>query len=163
MNTHRTPIRTSISAALLLALAAVAANVAVAAPVSSPHADLSPAEVVQAQLQGFQSNSDENQGIALAYRFASPGNRVLTGPVERFTKMLVAAYPELLNHRNARIVKQQVENDFAVIAVVVESADLEIFNYIFRLSKQTEAQTRGSCTGCWMTDSVFRESAGSII
>ena len=118
---------------------------------------------MQAQLQGFQSNSDENQGIALAYRFASPGNRVLTGPVERFTKMLVAAYPELLNHRNARIVKQQVENDFAVIAVVVESADLKIFNYIFRLSKQTEAQTRGSCTGCWMTDSVFRESAGSII
>lgn len=128
-----------------------------------PDAGLSPVEVVRSQLRGFQNNDENNSGIAIAFNFASPGNRQMTGPLSRFTAMLSQAYPELLNHRSARILKQQIEAEEATIAVLIESKDRAFYNYVFRLTRQTAAQTNDLCGGCWMTDGVFRESAGQSI
>ena len=136
---------------------------AFAQPASEPGAGLSPVDVVRSQLRGLQSNDENNGGIAIAFNFASPGNRQMTGPLSRFAAMLSQAYPELLNHRSARILKQQVEADEATIAVLIESKDRAFYNYVFRLTRQTAAQTNDLCAGCWMTDGVFRESAGQSI
>lgn len=153
-------LRSLFSVNLLLAVLAIS-NVAIAA--DRPSAELSPVDVVRSQLSGFQNNDEQNSGLAKAFNFASPGNREMTGPLSRFTEMLTQAYPELLNHRSARILKQQIEAEEATIAVLVESKERAFFNYIFRLSRQTALQTNNLCAGCWMTDGVYRESAGQSI
>ena len=146
--------------ALLLALLAMTG---LGSAAERPAASLSPVEVVKSQLTALQNNGDDNRGIAKAFGFASPGNRRLTGPLSRFTEMLTQAYPELLNHRSARILNEKIEADEATIAVLVESQERAFFNYVFRLSRQTAAQANDACTGCWMTDGVYRESAGQSI
>ena len=128
-----------------------------------PGVELSPVDVVRSQLNALKNNDEHNKGIAKAFGFASPGNRMLTGPLSRFSTMLSQTYPELLNHRSARILKEQVEADSAIISVLVESQGRAFFNYVFRLSRQTAEETNNACAGCWMIDGVYRESAGQSI
>ena len=143
----------SLWMALLFSSCALASN--------GPNASLSASDVVKAQLSAFQNNDapTPDAGIAIAFTYASPGNRQFTGPLSNFTAMLRQGYPELLNHRSHRLVKERLEAHQATIAVIIESRSREVFNYVFHLSLQYGEE----CRGCWMTDSVVRESAGSAI
>eukprot|EP00947_MAST-08B_sp_MAST-8B-sp1_P001319 g1319.t1 len=47
---------------------------------------LSPTDVVINQLYALQENSDE--GIAKCFAFASPENRMVTGPLDKFARMI---------------------------------------------------------------------------
>ena len=54
-----------------------------------PHPDLSPVEVVGIQIDALIKNDDphEDAGVETAFRFASPGNKVNTGPLSRFIQL----------------------------------------------------------------------------
>ena len=121
-----------------------------------PSPGLAPSEVVRIQLEALQTNDDpyDDAGIATVFRFASPGNRAATGPLERFTAMVHGpAYRDMLGFRRALYGAMRVEGDRAVQSVTLVHEDGRRVSYVFGLSRQTG----GACDGCWMTDAVVRE------
>lgn len=124
-----------------------------------PSPDLTPNEVVRLQLQALKRNDEPapDTGIEIAFRFASPSNREVTGPLPRFVELVKnPAYLPLLNHRSASQSPIEIKDDVARqrVRVVDEAGATAIF--IFTLSKQTQAPY----AGCWMTDGVERAPAG---
>jgi hypothetical protein len=124
-----------------------------------PSAKLDPQEVVRIQMEALKYNDEKNRGIEIVYRFASPGNRVNTGPLPRFIGMINGqAYRPMLNHSAAEYGEIEVLGDRAAQRVSIIVEDGSIIVYVFVLSKQQGDE----CNGCWMTDAVFVESVQKI-
>ncbi len=134
-------------AALLLAPAAIAQTGAV-----QPSPRLTPEAVVRIQVEAMKRNDvpSRDAGIAVAFRFASPGNRQATGPLPRFAAMIRAGYPDLLGFQRAEYGDARISGDRAVQAVTLVQRDGRRVTYGFALSRQAG----GTCDGCWMTDAV---------
>ena len=117
-----------------------------------PEPELKPNEVVKLQLLAMQQNDDSDFGIEVTFRFASPSNKIQTGPLKRFIRLVRnPSYRPLLNHINATFLELNIEEDFAVQDVIITTSNGERIGYRFRLSIQ-----KGTLyTGCWMTDSVI--------
>lgn len=127
--------------------------------VQEPAPNLSPRDVVEAQLSAMQRNDEPepDAGIRVAFRFASPSNREMTGPVERFIAMVKQpGYDALLNHRQTSLSDTTQKGGQARIKVHLIAADGEEAAFVWILSKQDASP----CQGCWMTDSVFRVDIG---
>jgi hypothetical protein len=120
-----------------------------------PSPDLGPGDVVRLQLRALAHNDEPyaDAGIETAYRFASPANKLNTGPLDRFKQMVKnPIYRPMLNHRSARMGQVQVEDDRAQQVVILTAADGKQVAYLFVLSKRTG----GTHEGCWTTDGVQR-------
>lgn len=117
-----------------------------------PEPELKPNEVVKLQLLAMQQNDDSDFGIEVTFRFASPSNKIQTGPLKRFIRLVRnPSYRPLLNHINATFLELNIEEDFAVQDVIITTSNGERIGYRFRLSIQ-----KGPLyPGCWMTDSVI--------
>ena len=118
-----------------------------------PKPALSPEQVVLIQLNAMASNDipTKDAGIALVYNFASPANRIQTGPLPRFKRMIHDGYQVMLNHTNAQLGTLQHEDSHAAVNVFLVASDGRRVGFRFFLSKQTEGDHRG----CWMTDAVI--------
>ena len=116
-----------------------------------PEPELKPNDVVRLQLLAMQQNDDSDFGIEVTFRFASPSNKIQTGPLKRFISLVRnPSYLPLLNHTNATFLELTVEEDFAVQDVIITTSKGKRIGYRFRLSIQ-----KGPLyPGCWMTDSV---------
>ncbi len=118
-------------------------------PVPSPR--YSPEEVVRIQVDALRNNDDDDRGIEIVFRFASPANRSATGPLPRFAAMIRGpVYHPMLNHLSAVYDDMQVAGDLAMQQVAIASRDERVFVYAFILRRQKE----GPYTGCWMTEGV---------
>jgi hypothetical protein len=138
--------------ALLAALAPAAATT-LAAEDPFPHAGLTPDEVVRIQLDSLRGNDAADHGIAVCFRFASPGNRSQTGPLPRFISMIKdGPYQLMLTYDEADYEPVEIVDDVARQRVTLSTSTLSV-TYAFYLSRQTE----GECRGCWMTDAVTIE------
>lgn len=118
-----------------------------------PSPEFSPEEVVRIQLEALANNDVpyDDAGIEITYRFASPGNRQVTGPLERFVAMVKGpAYGDMLNHISAQIGQPEVTGNRAQLAVILVTADARRVGYLFVVGRQQG----GDCPGCWMTESV---------
>ena len=123
-----------------------------------PHPAYGPAEVVRLQVEAL-ARDEGGSGIALAYRFASPRNKQLTGPLERFARVVQApSYRPMLQHRGAEYGPALVSEGYAVQLVRITAWDGSRHTYLFELSKQSG----GSLPGCWLTDSVRRLEAEEV-
>ncbi|MBV9300057.1 MAG: DUF4864 domain-containing protein [Verrucomicrobia bacterium] len=119
----------------------------------TPRPELSPEQVVGYQVTALQHNDEpqSDAGIERAFRFASPANKQMTGPLEKFVRIVKSpVYSPMLNNRSSLIVGSQVQDDQAKIAVKVVAADGRQVIYLFALSKQAD----GEFVNCWMTDAV---------
>ena len=119
----------------------------------TPRPELSPEQVVGYQVTALQHNDEpqSDAGIERAFRFASPANKQMTGPLEKFVRIVKSpVYSPMLNNRSSLIVGSQVQDDQAKIAVKVVAADGRQVIYLFALSKQAD----GEFINCWMTDAV---------
>ena len=117
----------------------------------SPDPDLSPRDVVRLQLDALRRNGQlgHDRGIATAFRFASPTNRAITGPLERFVEMLKnPLYRPMLDHASAEFGPVQDDGDVARVQVVLFGRMGEVAAYDFTLSRDEE-------TDCWLTDGVM--------
>lgn len=116
-----------------------------------PTPELEPVDVVAFQLKSLQENSN-GDGIAATFRFASPANKKITGPLARFSQLFdIPQYRPMLNHQSAEILLQNAdETDAEVLAEIVDE-DGSIHQYRFRLSRQSS----GEYINCWMTDAVI--------
>jgi hypothetical protein len=120
-----------------------------------PNQNLSPAEVVRIQIRALGQNDipHENAGIEIAFRFASPRNKLITGPLPRFIQLVSnPVYRPMLNHRQARYGPLQIEGANATQPVILTASDGQRVGYLFTLSRQDG----GTCDRCWMTDGVIR-------
>lgn len=126
---------------------------------ASPHRSLSPEQVVRCQMEALGSNDSGDNGIATAFRFASPSNKEMTGPLPRFIHMIkhspysVMLDPQLIEYGDIEIVDDQAQ-----LPVSVLTADFVAVAFRFYLSRQTHAD----CDGCWMTDGVTVERASKL-
>ena len=122
-------------------------------PQTEPDPSLSPQDVVSIQIEALQHNDTpyEDRGIEVTFNFASPTNKRVTGPLERFKVMVHSPiYGPMINHRSAEYVNVRVEGDLALVDVILQSQDGQYLGYRFRLSRQHDNQYEGS----WMTDAV---------
>jgi hypothetical protein len=140
-----------LAAALFAATAApmVAADL----PQTKPDPSLSPQDVVSIQIEALRNNDTpyENRGIEVTFNFASPANKRITGPIERFAAMVRnPIYAPMINHRTAKYGKLMIEGEIASIDIILISEDGAYVGYRFTLSRQHGNQYEGS----WMTDAV---------
>lgn len=138
---------------------AVFATLTVALPLRAeevmPSPALSPQQVVKFQLDSLRQNDEPapNTGIERSFRFASPSNKEVTGPLEHFAELVRSpAYAPLLYSLGADLTQAEVSDDQARIFVRVTSASGSVLSYVFLLSRQKEGEYRD----CWMTDGVIR-------
>ena len=120
---------------------------------AQPDAALSPEEVVRIQVGTLGENDDPgpDSGVEVSFRFVSPANKMMTGPIERFKVMVHSPhYEPMINHRSATFENVVIDGDNAAIDVILLTKDNDFRGYRFVLSRQIV----GSCVGCWMTDSV---------
>jgi hypothetical protein len=144
-----------ISVLGLLAGAYVSAQSDAAADFPQPSLEHSPEDVVRIQVSALGNNDDPypDAGIAITFNFASPQNRQVTGPLERFVNLVKnPLYIDMLNHVDAEYSPVEMEGDQARIDVVLTTAEGERVGYSFLLSRQAS----GEYEGMWMTDAVGR-------
>jgi len=121
-----------------------------------PSPELLPEDVVKIQLNALKHNDEKNHGIAIAYRFASPENRLHTGPLERFIRMLHnPLYAPMLNYDTEELGAMKKDEQRAEQKVMLIDKNGRAYTYLFLLSKQQE----GDYQGCWMTDGVINLTA----
>ena len=145
--------------ALLVVLAAPVG--ATHLPQTEPDPSLSPQDVVSIQIEALRNNDIpyEDRGIEVTFNFASPANKRMTGPLERFQVMVRdPTYGPMINHRNAKYENLMVEGEFAQIDVILTSKEGEYLGYRFMLSRQHGNRYEGS----WMTDAVIRFDVVSL-
>ena len=119
----------------------------------APDPTLSPAEVIRIQLEALRNNDEQDRGIAVAFRFASPANRANTGPLARFIPMIKQGpYALMLDFRDAIYGPVETVADRARQRVTL-TGTRETMTYWFYLSRQSEPPY----VDCWMTDSVIIE------
>lgn len=146
----------------ILAVLLVAAPVgATHLPQTEPDPSLSPQDVVSIQIEALQHNDTpyEDRGIEITFNFASPTNKRVTGPLERFKVMVRnPIYRPMIDHRSAEYVNVRVEGDIAQVDVILQSKDGQYLGYRFMLSRQHGNQYEGS----WMTAAVSRFDIASL-
>jgi hypothetical protein len=130
-------------------------------PQTEPDPSLSPQDVVSIQIEALRINDlpYKDRGIEVTFNFASPTNKRMTGPIERFKVMVHSPiYEPMINHRDANYENLRVEGEFARLDVILKSIKGEYLGYRFILSRQHGNQYEGS----WMTDSVIRFNVVSL-
>jgi len=148
------PVRALLLCCLLHAAVADApAQQSPHAPPTEPSPKLTPAEVVSAQLAALKNNDDDDTGIRITFRFASPGNQAQIGPIDRFIAMLNnPAYQPMINFQSAHPEPIEVDGPAAKQVVTLVASNGKRTRYLFVLSRQNKPP----CRGCWMTDAVMR-------
>ncbi len=138
--------------ALLVVLAAPVG--ATHLPQTEPDPSLSPQDVVSIQIEALRNNDSpyENRGVEVTFNFASPANKRITGPLDRFEVMVRSpTYGPMIDHRSASFENLSVEGDSARIDVILRSKEGLYLGYRFFLSRQHGNRYEGS----WMTDTVI--------
>jgi hypothetical protein len=121
--------------------------------VQTPSPELKPEQVVEIQLQSLRRNDDPvpDFGIAQTWVFAHPYNKMVTGPLARFSAMIKGMhYHHLINHQRHEVktvVKTQVKTVFTVS--ILSSDGLR---YAFKWA--LERAPSGDMAGSWMTTAV---------
>ena len=140
-----------VTALLILLTAPVGAS---HLPQTEPDPSLSPQDVVSIQIEALRNNDIpyEDRGIEVTFNFASPANKRMTGPLERFKVMVRSpTYGPMIDHRSAKFEKLVVEGNSARIDVILTSREGVYLGYRFFLSRQRGNRYEGS----WMTDAVI--------
>ena len=141
------PLRFTLPVLFLLAVPATAQELLTPDPIRQPES------VVEIQLQSLQKNDVPvpDTGIAQTWAFAHPDNKRVTGPLERFTRMIKGPdYRNMIDHQE-HIVETVVQaDDYALFAVVIITADDQRMSFKWEVMKVQVGEFAGS----WMTTSV---------
>ena len=125
------------------------------ASAQQPSPTLKPEQVVRlvTEAMGRNDTPARDAGIAVAFAFASPGNKTVTGPLERFAPMVKSPmYQPLIDYAKIDYAPIQVEGDHAEQLVTVTDENGEPAAFLWILTRQRD----GDFKDCWMTDGVTR-------
>ena len=128
-------------------------DLATALNLISPHPNIHPKKVIEIQLRSLQRNNEPipDAGIKQTWAFAHPDNRLMTGPIERFTLMMKSRnYKTILQHRNHKIEPVFKTNSRSQFAVSITTLNDQKMTFKWELMKVQI----GEYSGSWMTTSV---------
>ncbi len=120
----------------------------------SPSVDLKPEDVVKIVIDALARNDQPftNAGITTTFAFASPANKVNTGPLDRFISMVKGEpYGIMVDHVDSEFSEVVYAGNNAYQMVNLTAADGRAVVFAFRLSKQLD----GDFKDMWMTDAVW--------
>ena len=121
---------------------------------TKPNISLKPIDVISIQLNSLQRNNIpfKDAGIEQVWEFAHPNNKRITGPLEKFKKMIYGkSYQMLIKHVNSEITILSEDTNRKVYKIFILSSDKKRYSYIWQIEK---VQTEGDLKDCWMTTSV---------
>ena len=119
-----------------------------------PKPTLKPIDVLLIQLNSLKNNNlpYKDAGIEQTWEFAHPNNKMLTGPLSKFKKMIYSEnYEILINHENSEITILKESNNLSVFKVIILSKNKKKYHYIWQVEKFL---LDGNFKNCWMTTSV---------
>ena len=135
----------------LLSLATMQAY-SLALPVPNPR--LQPEDVVEIVLDALAKNDTPyaNAGIETTFNFASPSNKAVTGPLDRFITMVKGpVYSVMVDHKSHVLSEVVITNNRAYQWVRLITASGATVHFGFRLGLQSE----GKYKGMWLTEVVW--------
>jgi len=121
---------------------------------TKPNISLKPFDVISIQLSSLQRNNIpfKDAGIEQVWEFSHPNNKKITGPLEKFKKMIYSNnYKMLIGHVSSEITILKENSNTSVYKVYILSADKKKYSYIWQIEK---VQQQGDFMNCWMTASV---------
>ena len=131
---------------------------------TKPNTSLTPFDVISIQLNSLQRNNIpfKDAGIEQVWKFAHPNNKKITGPLEKFKKMIYSeSYKMLIEHENSEITILSENLNRSIYKVFILSSDKKKYSFIWQIEK---VETEGNLKNCWMTTSVSGpEYLGEVI
>ena len=121
---------------------------------TKPNISLKPIDVISIQLNSLQRNNIpfKDAGIEQVWEFAHPNNKRVTGPLEKFKKMIYSkSYQMLIKHENSKITILSEDENRLIYKIYILSSDKKRYSYIWQIEK---VEIEGDLKGCWMTTSV---------
>jgi hypothetical protein len=129
-----------------------------------PNINLKPFDVLMNQLNSLKNNNNpyKDAGIEQVWEFAHPNNKKITGPLEKFKKMIYSeSYKILIEHENSEITILSENLNTSTYKVFILSSDKKKYSYIWQIEK---VNLEGNLKNCWMTTSVSGpEYLGEVI
>ncbi len=129
-----------------------------------PNSKFKPIEVLLIQLNSLKNNNVpyKDAGIEQTWEFAHPYNKRITGPLDKFKKMIYSKnYKILISHANNEIKVLSETKSKLVYQVFILSKSKKKYYYIWQIEK---VFLDGNFKNCWMTTSVSNPSyIGDII
>ena len=119
-----------------------------------PNSNLKPFDVLMIQLNSLKNNNKpyKDAGIEQTWEFAHPNNKLMTGPLDKFKKMIYSeSYKILISHQSAEITILKETEDISVYKVTVLTKNKKKYYYIWQVEK---VLSEGKLKNCWMTSSV---------
>ena len=119
-----------------------------------PNPALKPIEVISIQLNALKDNNNPylNAGVAQTWEFAHPSNRMYTGPLENFIKMMYApSYIIMLNHSDHNIIYVSDKDFITHFFVEITDKEENKFGFTWTLEKVIKER---KFKDCWMTTAV---------
>ena len=119
-----------------------------------PSSTLKPLDVLMIQLNSLKNNNTpyKDAGIEQTWEFAHPNNKLATGPLERFKKMIYSdSYKILISHENNEAIILKESSNKLVYKVYILTKDKKKYYYIWQVEK---VLTEGKLKNCWMTSGV---------
>ena len=129
-----------------------------------PKPSLKPIEVLKIQLNSLKNNNVpyKDAGIEQAWEFAHPNNKIMTGPLNKFKKMIYSEnYEMLINHETHNVTLLKETDNALTYKVFILSKDKRKYSYIWKIEKVLFDDV---LKNCWMTASVSNpEYLGDVI
>ena len=124
------------------------------ADVLKPSVNIDPKQVVVIQLNALMKNDSpyKDRGIEQTWEFAHPNNQRITGPLDRFKRMLKgASYSMLIDHKENTVTEIYKSSTMATYEVVVLDKDKQYFKFKWKVEKNNKV---GNLLDCWLTTAV---------
>ena len=126
-----------------------------------PSLEYGPGDVVRIVIRALATNDQpfDDAGITTTFGFASPANKVNTGPLSKF-KLMVRnpTYGVMIDHLSHEFSEVVQTGRTAYQMVRIRAKDGAEVIFAFRLSQQVE----GEFEGMWMTDAVWPVASGDL-
>lgn len=115
-----------------------------------PSPTLLPEQVVKLQIEALRED-DRRFGTLQCMAFASPDNLAVTGPVDKFSRVVRGSTFTPLSQSHPYMIGKPVVAENQARLFVTFFAQNRPWAFVWVLSKQSE----GRHQGCWLTDVVF--------
>ena len=108
------------------------------AEIIKPNNGIEPYQVVKIVLRGLKNNDipKKENGIEQTWEFAHPNNKAITGPLDKFKKMIYSeSYKILISHQSTEITILKETKDISVYKVTVLTKNKKKYYYIWQVEK----------------------------
>ena len=119
-----------------------------------PDPSISPKDVILIQLEALQTNNIpfEDAGIEQTWEFAHPNNRIYTGPLNNFIRMIKnPSYSMMIDHLEHNIIPVEERDTSSYYFVELTDINGKKYGFEWTVEKVFE---NGAFKDCWMTVGV---------